>query len=70
MISFGNSARIASLCAGFHVWESHGNPYNKKDSVSCIQVTNIGGKWLVLVILQDSKSLCVFSYMGIRLKSL
>ena len=44
----------------------YGNPIDsQKESVSCIEVTKIGGEggggWFVLVISKDSKPLCGFS---------
>ena len=35
-----------------YVWESHWDSYSQKESVSYIEVANIGKKWLVLVIFQ------------------
>ena len=34
------------------IWESHINLYNQKESILCIEVTKIGEKLLVLLILQ------------------
>ena len=36
----------------WNIWESCINLYNQKESVLCIEVTKIGEKWLVLLILQ------------------
>ena len=36
----------------WNIWESHMNHYNQKESVLCIEVTKIGEKLLVLLILQ------------------
>ena len=35
-----------------NIWESNTNLYNRKESVLCIDVTKIGEKLLVLLILQ------------------
>ena len=36
----------------WNIWDSYINLYNKKESVLCIEVTKIGEKWLVLLILR------------------
>ena len=40
----------------WNIWESHINLYNQKQSVLCIEVTKLGEKWLVLLILQGSQA--------------
>ena len=37
----------------WNIWETHINLYDQKESVSCIEVTKIGEKRLVLLILQE-----------------
>ena len=47
-----NSTLVKAEDNIWNVWESYWNPYNQKESVSCIEVTKIRGKLLVFVILQ------------------
>ena len=39
-----------------YIWESHINLYNQKESVLCIEVTKIGEKLIVLLILQGKQA--------------
>ena len=49
---FVNSLTKKTKDKFWNIWESHINLYNQKESVLCIEVTKIGEKWLVLLILQ------------------
>ena len=61
MKMFVNTLAKKTKWSIWHIWESHWNLYNQRESVSCIEVTKIAKKWLVLVILQGYQaSLWVF----------
>ena len=49
---FGKKTKNSIL----NIWESHINLYDQIESVLCIEVTKIGEKWLVLLILQGQQA--------------